>query len=317
MKKFGCYLLIILMCFACKKEVKIDAEIEAIDVDITLERFDTLFIGPKSLPLSELKEAYPFMFSKNFSDAHWIERRKDTLQNLLHQEVEKAFESFNEDDIVLLFKHLKHYLPAFKTPRVITVTSDVDYRNKVIVTDSITLIALDTYLGEDHEFYGNMQQYLSQNFKKEMIVSDLADAYAKKNIYQSSQKSFLDNMVYFGKTLYFKDKVIPLSSDAIKIGYTEEQLSWAKANEANIWQYFIERELLYSSDPKLANRFINPAPFSKFELEFDNESPGRLGQYIGWQIVRAYMANNEVSLLDMLREDPKEIFNKARFKPKK
>ena len=317
MKKFGYCLLLILMCFACEKEVKVAAEIEQIDIDVVLERFDTFFIGPESLKLSELKEAYPFMFSKNFSNAHWIERRKDTLQNLLHSEVDKAFNTYDVEDIISLFKHLKHYLPVFKTPRVITVTSDVDYRNKVIVTDSITLIALDTYLGENHEFYGNMQQYLAQNFKKDMIISDLAEAYAKREIYQISQKSFLDNMIYFGKILYFKDKVIPLSSDAIKIGYTEEQLDWAKANETNIWEYFIERELLYSSDPKLANRFINPAPFSKFELEFDNESPGRLGQYIGWQIVRAYMANNDTSLLDMLRTNPKEIFNNARFKPRK
>lgn len=317
MKNFGYYLLLILLCFSCSNEVKISDEIKAIHVDVELERFDTFFIGPEALELSKLKEAYPFMFSENFSDSLWIERRNDTLQNLLHSEVAKTFDTYNEEEITFLFQHLKHYLPTFKTPRVITVTSDVDYRNKVIVTDSITLVALDTYLGEDHEFYDNLQQYLTQNFRKEMIVSDLAEAYAKREIYQVSQKSFLDNMIYFGKMLYFKDKVIPLSSDAIKIGYTEEELDWARANETNIWQYFIERELLYSSNPKLANRFINPAPFSKFELEFDNESPGRLGQYIGWQIVRSYMANNDTSLLDMLRKDPKEIFNKAKFKPRK
>ena len=80
----------------------------------------------------------------------------------------------------------------------------------------------------------------------------------------------------------------------------------------------MERELLYSTDSKLPGRFINPAPFSKFFLEgIDAASPGRLGQYIGWQIVRAYMLNNEVSLRDMLIMSTEDIFNNSKFKPRK
>jgi hypothetical protein len=54
-----------------------------------------------------------------------------------------------------------------------------------------------------------------------------------------------------------------------------------------IWRYFIDKQLLYSDDQKLIPRFINPAPFSKFYLEIDNESPGKV-ELIGWQIVNSY-----------------------------
>ncbi len=112
--------------------------------------------------------------------------------------------------------------------------------------------------------------------------------------------------------------VIPFKTDAEKIGYTQDQLDWAAANETEIWRYFVEKELLFSTDSKLPNRFINPAPFSKFYLEeIDTESPGQIGRYMGWQIVRAYMAHNEVSLKDMLQKEPTEIFNNSNFKPKK
>jgi uncharacterized protein YjaZ len=84
-----------------------------------------------------------------------------------------------------------------------------------------------------------------------------------------------------------------------------------------MWRYFLEDQLLYSTDSKLANRFINPAPFSKFYLEIDNESPGRVGAWIGWQIVRSYMKNNEVSLKQLLVMDATEIFNNSKYKPKK
>ena len=124
-------------------------------------------------------------------------------------------------------------------------------------------------------------------------------------------------MIYFGKTLYFKDVMLPETFDEIKIGYTKEQLNWATINEENIWQHFVENEMLFSTDNKLPARFINPAPFSKFNLELDGESPGRLGQYIGWQIVRAYAKNNDATLQEILNMNPEDIFNKSKYKPRK
>ena len=259
------------------------------------------------------------MFSNRFNDSLWIARINDTLQQQLNAEVEKTFTVDNsfEDEIQSLFQHLKYYFKAFKSPRIITVTSYVDYRNKTIVTDTIVLIALDTYLGEDHEFYRDIHNYLKQNFNPSQIVSDLATQYAQQNIYQPKRKSLLDEMIYFGKVLYFKDAMIPFKMDDAKIGYTKEQLDWAIDNESYIWSYFVERELLFNTNPKLLRRFINPAPFSKFNLELDRESPGRIGQYIGWQIVRAYMKNNDVTLVQMLDTNAEDIFNNSKFKPRK
>jgi uncharacterized protein YjaZ len=84
-----------------------------------------------------------------------------------------------------------------------------------------------------------------------------------------------------------------------------------------MWQYFINDKLLFSSDSKLPNRFINLAPFSKFYLEIDNESPGRVGQWIGWQIVKSFMENNKISVQELIKMDAKVIFEKSKYKPKK
>lgn len=319
MKKFIIYLLFCLALMACESDSKIANEVALIDVDFEIERFENIFMGSSPAKLPQLKQDYPFMFSKRYGDSIWINRMQDSLQIQLKNEVDKAFGDFEEQyaEIELLFKHMKYHFPAFKVPRVITVTSDVDYRNKVIATDSIVLLALDNYLGSEHEFYDGIPQYLKQNFIKNRLISDLADAYASNYIYPIKSRTFLDDMIHYGKLMYFKDKVIPFKSDAIKIGYSAEQLEWARDNESYIWRYFVEKELLYSTDPKLAARFINPAPFSKFNLELDRESPGRLGQYIGWQIVRAYMENNDISLNEMFAKNAEDIFNNSRFKPRK
>ena len=55
---------------------------------------------------------------------------------------------------------------------------------------------------------------------------------------------------------------------------------------------FVRNELLFKTDNNLIDRFISPAPFSKFYLEIDNESPGKIGQWIGWQILRSFRKKN-------------------------
>lgn len=311
--------LLFFATFSCQNSSKVEKEISKIDVDLTIERFDRLFADATPSDLSELKQSYPFLFPKMFADSVWINRMSDSIQKLQNKAVDSVFEDFSltESEIINFYQHLKYYNKALKTPRLITVLSDVDYRNKVVVTDSIVLIALDTYLGAEHEFYTSFYNYIKQNLNKGQIVSDLAKAYAERLIYQPKRATFLEEMIYFGKQLYLKDVLIPFKEDHEKIGYYPEQYEWAQDNEFYIWQYFVEKELLYETDRKLLTRFILPAPFSRFNLELDSESPGRLGQYIGWQIVKSYMKNNKTPLQQLLQMEATEIFNNAKFKPKK
>jgi len=320
MKYFLMSLCVAIIFVSCKKNNKIKTAIANINIDIKIERFDTLFkqLTPEKLP--DLKTAYPFMFAETYSDTFWLKKKADTLQVELFGEVEKTFSDFEpiETEIESLLNHLKYYFPEFIPPRMITTTNDVRYRDRVIVTDTIALIALDSYLGPSHKFYGGIANYIKLNFKKEQIVVDLANAYAEQYTYNPERKTLLDEMIYFGKLLYFKDLMLPFKTEAERIGYTDKELNWAIANESYIWRYFVSRELLFSTDTKLPRRFINPAPFSKFYLEeIDADSPGRLGQYIGWQIVRAYMNQNDVSLKDMLIKSTEDIFNNSKFKPRK
>ena len=313
------FFILVLFSLSCDDSSKTEKQILAIDVGLNIERFDKLFASSNPTELPSLKQKYPFLFSSRFSDSIWINRMKDPIQSLLNNAVDSVFNDFKqtESEINLFYQHLKYYNKSFSIPRVITVLSDVDYRNKVVVTDTIVLIALDTYLGKDHEFYTSFYEYKKQNLNPTQIVPDLASSYAEQFIYQPKKTTFLDQMIYFGKQLYLKDLWIPFKTNSEKIGYSESQYKWSESNEFYVWQYFIENELLYLTDRKLLDRFILSAPFSQFNLELDRESPGRIGQYIGWQIIKSYMENNSTTYLDMLLMDPQDIFNNAKFKPKK
>jgi len=269
------------------------------------------------LDIPKLRKEYPYLFPA--PDSVWVAKLNDSLQKELRGEVKREFAKFDKEsaDIELLFKHIKYYFPNFKVPKVITVTNDVEYDYQVILADSLLLIGLDNYLGPEHKYYHGMQGYIAADRNRDFMVSNIANAFARKVVPLPEERSFLARMTYYGKTLYLKDKLMPFQTDAQKITYSENQLAWAEANEEPMWRHFIERELLYSTDNELSQRFLDPAPFSKFGLELDNESPGRLGRYLGWQIVRAFMDRNEVTIKQLLQLPAEEIFKKSNYKPKK
>ncbi len=315
------YLLIpfIFLLLACNSKSALEKEIEAIPVDVKIVRFDKEFAAATPSDLENLKSKYPMFFPKHYNDTIWEQKMTDTLQRQLNTEVEKKFPSEMkiEEEIQSIFQHIKYYFPQFISPTVLTTTSDVDYKNKVVLFNDLLIISLDTYLGNEHQFYGGIKKYISQNLKESQLGPDIASEYAKQLITKPGQRSFLAQIVYFGKELYLKDLWLPDSSDAEKIGYTEAQLAWAQENEEFIWRYFVEREILFSTNTKLHAQFINPAPFSKFYLEIDNDSPGMIGRYIGWQIVRSYMKNNNANAQQLMIKNTNDLFTESKYKPTK
>ncbi|WP_395633186.1 gliding motility lipoprotein GldB [Flavobacterium sp.] len=318
MKKYFTIALLLVLMVSCDKKSKVEKAVEAIPVALKVDRFDQAFFEAKPNELDNLKAEYPFFFPEGTPDAVWIDKMQNKDWRALYAEVQKKFPDFNKQttEIEDLFKHFKYYFPETVMPKIYTVIAEMDYHNKAIYANDKLIIALELYLGKSHQFY-TFPEYLKQNFEERQMMPDIVSSFAVRKIPPPAEKTLLANMIYYGKELYMKDIMLPDYTDAEKMGYTPEQITWSQENESYIWRYFIEEDLLFSTDAKLENRFVNMAPFSKFYLEIDNESPGRIGQWIGWQIVRSFMENNEVSLQEMLKMDAKQIFERSKYKPKK
>ena len=320
MKKVGLLFTFALLFFSCKKQSETEKKIDEIPVELKLSRFDKLFFETKPQDLSKLKIAYPEFFPQGVPDSVWTNKMTNTMWQELYSEVQKKYSNFQsqKEEIELVFKHAKFYFPNTRLPEIITVISEMDYNNKVIYTGDYLLISMELYLGKEHEFYrSEFPAYIRQNFESTQIIPDVVTALSNNQVPEEANKNLLSQMIFAGKELYIKDLLIPDYSDADKIGYTPEQIQWCQDNESYMWRYFIDESLLYDSDPKLANRFIHRAPFSKFYLEIDNESPGRVGAWLGWQIVRSYAEHNKVDVKTLLTTDATTLFNNSKYKPKK
>ncbi|WP_010250828.1 gliding motility lipoprotein GldB [Myroides injenensis] len=302
------------------KQTALEKEISQIPMNTEVVRFDSIFYNSKEDELEIVKHRFPYLFPKEMDNQFWINKKRDTLFKELNSEVAKNYTSLDPlaKELNTFFKHVKYYFPEeSEDKKILTLVSEVDVAAKAVYADTLVLISLDTYLGKDHRFYGGFPVYLRTSFEQDQILPDLAANFIMQQMNAPTDRTFLGGMIHNGLILYGQKELLPSLDDAVIMGYSKEQLDWAKANESEIWRYFIDNNLLYSTDSKLSTRFLEPAPFSKFYLEIDEEAPGRVGAWVGWQIVNSYMKNNNVTLQELLRKNAREIFEQSKYKPKK
>ncbi|MFK5957997.1 MAG: gliding motility lipoprotein GldB [Lutibacter sp.] len=316
MKKLIVLTIILLMVVSCQEKTKKKVDVSGIEMEVLVERFEQKFYNSNEKTLQALKNEYPYLFPTQ-NDSVWLNKIHNEFE--LFKTSQTIFEDFKEEKFQIkeLFKHVKYYHPSFKSPKIITLITNLDYKSKVVYADSLLFVSLDMYLGKNSKVYHDFPLYLAQNFDKSHLVVDIAKAIGEHYFVSGNKRQFIDVMINEGKKMYLLDSYLPMISDAEKIGYGSDKYEWTIANEAQIWKYFIENKLLYSSNAELYTRFIADAPFSKFYIDIDKQSPGKIGVWLGWQIVRSYMTNNNVTLQQLLQANTEEIFKNSKYKPKK
>lgn len=304
---------------SCTSTSDVEAEISNIPVDVELQLFHQEFaqVSPEELP--QLKEKYPKLFPARNADSLYIAKMtgQDSIQNILENAVKKADFDYKgiEEDIEDVMRHVKYYFPDFQPTPVITLISEVEYDYQVIPSEEALYISIDTYLGKDHELYLGISQYIKDNLNIEQLPADVALAYSKLFVEPTMDRSLLGSMIYHGKLHYLQQLFVPEARGDYLFNYTPEKYQFTVENEEQMWRYLIGEQLLYDTDSRLLSRFILPAPFSKFYLEVDQETPGGVGRYLGYRIVDAFMNNNNVDLDAMIALPAEEIFNRSKYKP--
>ena len=250
--------------------------------------------------------------------------KQELLQFVSHPDMREAFDTlikkypnvnFLETELSEAFDRYNQYFPQKVLPKVVTYFSGFNFG--VVTNDTILAIGLDYFLGKDCSFYKrlNSPKYMRLKNQSKFILPFCFEAIANNEFSDfNSENNFLSQMIYKGKVMYFLDVILPQFSNADKLRFSQNQLNWCKENESNIWAYFIDNEILYSTDIKKINSYINYAPFAK---GMPKESPGRIAYWMGWNIVKTYMNNKKNITIEQLMENtnPQEILQQSRYKP--
>jgi hypothetical protein len=238
----------------------------------------------------------------------------------LNDTIQKEYGNFEpyRTEINQGFRYFRYYFPKRSIPDVYTFFSMYHY-GITPPTDTTMGIGLDFFLGENYFAYGQVENlsyaYIRRTLTKEYLTKTFFERLSGELVGESIGTRLIDQMMNNGKILYVLDCLLPKTPDSIKLGYTSAQTKWVFENESQVWAYFQQENLLYTTELQKINKLINASPNAS---GMPQEAPGRTANFIGWQIVKQYMERHpKISLEDILKmHDAQKILDDSKYKPK-
>lgn len=345
MKKATLVLLVILILGSCNNKESAP-DISGIKVGLSTNRFDQDFFSMDTLQveqeLTNLQQKYPELLPLFLQHIVGVQSSAEVKAfyrsyKPIFDSSQKVFKDFGSvrEDLEKALRYVKYYFPNYKIPTsIVAVLGPMNSREDLarmangdytpnFIGPGFVGVSLQFYLGSDFSLYHDeyfvnnvAPLYRSRRFSKEYIIPDVMklitdDIFPDK----SNTLSLVEQMIEKGKQWWLMDKFLPGMEDSLKTGYTKEQLDWCRENEGLIWSYFLKNENLYALDPPTIQTYIGEGPFTQgFSQE---QSPGNIGQWIGLQIVKKFVANNPgMKIEEVMQAAPKKILEEAKYKPK-
>lgn len=339
MKYFFSILLLTLFLFACQQNKKNIPDVSNIKVSITIERFEQSFFSIDTnniaAGLKKVQQLHPGFYTDFMQQILGVNGNDSNLTTLLvTKEFLRGYTAINDSlqllykntdqlqkELTKAFQYVIYYYPKYKPGSIITFVGPFDAPG-VASTNSGLAIGLQQFAGQDFSVYqsGQGQElfplYISRRFAPQYITANCMKAIVQDLFPdRSGSKTLVEQMVEKGKQWYLLDKFLPTTADSIKTGYTQQQLNWCTENEGLIWTYIIKNEDLNSLNPVTIQTYIGEGPFTQgFSQEL---SPGNLGQWIGWQIVKKYVSKNPgLTPEEIMKTEPAKIIAEAKYRPK-
>ena len=238
----------------------------------------------------------------------------------MRTDVKREFSNLNwlQTDLSNLFSHIKYFYPQFYVPPVYTLVSG--YGVDLDIKDSILVIGLEFFLSDSSRYMarsadGNpLPSYIRRRLKKRFLVPEIAMVQADR----FCEIDLLDNtmmgeMIKWGRVYYFMEKTMPCLQDSLLTGYTEKELEDVNGNLNTIWAHYLDKNLFFNTDLFLIKKYCDERPKI---IEIGDNCPGRIGRWLGWQIVRKFAKDKKIGLKEVMAEkNSRKIFSESGFKP--
>lgn len=226
-----------------------------------------------------------------------------------------------EQELSQAFAHIRYYYPQWQQPEVYSAVSgfgSYGWGGDVLLHDSLIVLGLDYWGGSSVRYRPpEMPTYILKRFTPDQLVPNVVKLLSSQPAFMAvnQDQTLLSDMLLYGKALLFTEHMVPATPDSLIIGFTAKQLAQSHYNEEYIYRHFVDNELFFEASANVKKAYIGERPTVP---EIDKNSPGRIGRWLGWQIVRSYMRNNELSLQAVMAEaDLQKIFRESGYRPKR
>ena len=253
------------------------------------------------------------------------EYHNELLSFTQHKDMREAYDSVAllfadfsaiEEELEFAFGQFSVDFPSYPIPEITTFFGGFNYG--VVTYDDNIAIGLENFLGEGSKYYALLGDpiYLRFQKQKKFISSNVMEVWLNEYFQQYVVgRDLLSQLIYKGKVMYCIDKMLPALEMEDKFRFTKEQMDWVEENEESIWKYIVHEDLLFSKKEQDFRTFINYAPFAK---GMPSEAPGRVGYYIGYQMVSDFMDNNDVDTEELMYlTDSRQFLQQSKYKPTK
>lgn len=309
-------------------------DVSHIDPQLEVLRFEESYAAVDTSDwredFEELQHKYPLFFDIYFQRI-MADRpiKKDEISKLFIEIVEGNYLNDLLDSVRVEFQDLDPIIEEFARALQYYRYYFDDYRPKVLVTfisefgvgactigeDTLGL-GLDMYLGEGFSGYDPtvFPTYIQESMTPDFIPIHLSRTMIQNNMPGLENNRMIDLMMHNGKILYALERILPAYDHHMLMEYTKEQMDWVQNNELQIWSHFLSNELLYSTRKQDYQKLTGPSPNAP---GMPQEAPGQTANWIGWQIVKAYMKRHpDVGLQDlMMMSDAQELLEASRYRP--
>ena len=230
--------------------------------------------------------------------------------DLLFDELTDISESFEN-----AFARIKYYYPEFEPPEIKTIITGLGDGSDLYVSPELIILGLDWFLGEKGTYRPqDIPQYIRKRLNKEYLVPScilfLSDSF---NATALEDKTMLAEMIYFGKAYAFTKEILPCAPDSVILGYGQQEIDGINFNQERIWAHFVEESLLYETNHFVKTKYLNERPNVP---EIGDKCPGRIGRWLGWQIIQNYQEESGIGFVDLMQEtDAGKIFTQSKYRP--
>lgn len=240
---------------------------------------------------------------------------KDPYIDTMRTDVQQLYGDMTAQKTELenFFRYVKFHYPDFHVPQVMTCITG--FSGDLFVSDSVVVIGLEffTYPGFRYQ-PPQVPNYILRRLRPQTLVPSIATLITDKfNKIEMLDNTMLQEMIKWGKVYYFLQQTIPCINDSIIAGYSGAEMEEIADHHKEIWSHFVERKLFFETDHFLIKKYCDERPNV---LEIGDKCPGRIGRWLGWQIVKRYAERENLPLPVLMAEtNAKKIFNMAKYKP--